>query len=131
MGRLGACLSPSSRGAGLCRPLIMRHDVFVSEMKSSGPAWTCSTCGDKHEGLATTFGPFAPDVWLDDTRSERSKGKCDGHVCLMTERDGADHGYIRGHLELRVADADLDCFVWSVWVELAKDEFNLNLRPLG
>jgi hypothetical protein len=42
------------------------------------------------------------------------------------DRSQGRHGYIRGHLRLRVHEADLDYFVWSVWVELARDEFNLN-----
>lgn len=42
-------------------------------------------------------------------------------MCFMTDRNGGTHGYIRGHLRLRVHDPDLDYFVWSVWVELAKD----------
>jgi len=60
-------------------------------------------------------------------RTQRQrKGDCDGDMCLMTDRKGGTHGYIRGHLRLRVHDPDQDYFTWSVWVELAKDEFNLN-----
>jgi hypothetical protein len=104
----------------------MRHDVFVTKKSASAPEWNCSMCGDEHLGLATSFGPMAPDAWLTDGRSDRRKGECDGHVCFMTDRDGTDHAYIRGQLRLRVDDADLDYFVWSVWVELALDEFKLN-----
>ena len=83
-------------------------------------------CGDEHVGLATVFGPMAPDAWLTDGRSDRRKGDCSGDMCFMTDRQGDTHGYIRGHLRLPVHDPDVDHFVWSVWVELAEDDFNLN-----
>lgn len=103
------------------RSLTIRHDVFVTETNQGAPKWTCSMCGDEHGGLATVFGPMAPYAWLTDERSDRRKGDCDGDMCFMTDRNGGTHGYIRGHLRLRVHDPDLDYFVWSVWVELAKD----------
>jgi hypothetical protein len=104
----------------------MGHDVLVTETKQGTHRWTCSMCGDDHEGLATVFGPMAPDAWLVDVRRDRRKGHCDGDMCLMTDLTGGKHAYIRGHLRLRVHDPDLDYFVWSVWVELAQDDFYLN-----
>lgn len=104
----------------------MRHDVLVTETNQGAQKWTCSMCGDEHVGLATVFGPMAPYAWLDDERRDKRKGHCDGDMCFMTDRTGGFHGYIRGHLRLRVHDSDLDYFVWSVWVELAKDDFDLN-----
>ena len=108
------------------KSLTVRHDVFVTKTNQGAPKWTCSMCGDEHEGLATVFGWMTPYAWFIDERSDKRKGDCDGDMCLMTDRKGGTHGYIRGHLRLRVHDPDQDYFTWSVWVELAKDEFNLN-----
>lgn len=88
--------------------------------------WICSTCGDEHDGLATVFGPEAPDAWLIDERRDRRKGECDGDMCVMPQRKGPSRGFIRGHLRLRVLDSDLNYFIWSVWVELTEADFTLN-----
>lgn len=81
--------------------------------------WTCSLCGESHEGMATVFGAPAPDAWMAATDQERSGGDLGGDQCVIT-LDGTTHYFIRGHIEIPVVDSD-EVFVWSVWCSLSRD----------
>ena len=87
--------------------------------------WTCRTCGEQHEGLATVFGPDAPDPWYAATDEERASGDINADQCVL-ELDGQTHFFMRGQLEIPVTDVpELGPFVWSVWVSLSPESMQL------
>ncbi|MCL2091893.1 MAG: DUF2199 domain-containing protein [Micrococcales bacterium] len=85
----------------------------------TSPGWTCATCGARHDGLATLFGSDAPLPWILATEADRANGELNADLCFLELPDGQLF-FIRGHLEIPVHDADIDTFVWSVWVSLSE-----------
>jgi hypothetical protein len=88
--------------------------------------WRCATCGAEHTGLATVFGPNAPEPWLVASEEVRALGEINADQCLM-QLDGATHHFMRGQLELPVRDAEIGPFVWSVWVSLSADSMRTTI----
>ena len=81
--------------------------------------WRCATCGAEHYGLATVFGPFAPDPWASATDEQHARGEINRDMCVLP-LDDTTHYFIRGELQLPVIDAAVGPFVWSVWVSLSE-----------
>jgi hypothetical protein len=89
--------------------------------------WTCARCGEPHEGLATVFGPAAPDAWLGASEDQRSHGELTDDQCHLTVGDATLH-FIRGHLELPVRDREGKHLVWSVWCSLSTDNMRTTVE---
>jgi hypothetical protein len=90
---------------------------------SDASAWTCTTCGAEHRGLATVFGSDAPWNWHVAGAAERDAGELTGDVCFLPDPDPevGTHFFLRGHVELPLREpvGDATTFVWSVWVSLS------------
>lgn len=80
--------------------------------------WHCATCGAGHGGLATVFGPLAPDPWASATDDQRARGQINRDMCVLPI-DGTTHHFLRGELRLPIRDAAIGPFAWSVWVSLS------------
>lgn len=89
--------------------------------------WTCSRCGEAHEGLATVFGPDAPDAWLAATGAQRTHGELGADQCLLT-LEGTTHHFIRGHIEIPILDREDEVFVWSVWCSLSRESMRTTVE---
>ena len=86
--------------------------------------WRCAVCGQAHSGLATVFGPSAPDPWVSASSEQRSAGELTPDQCVLP--DGATtHHFIRGHIEIPVVDRPGTTFVWSAWASLSEANMDL------
>jgi hypothetical protein len=86
--------------------------------------FTCSTCGQRHEGIPT-FGWDHPIQVLDIPEEEREQ-----RVALGTDDCIIDneHFFVRGCLEIPVTGHD-EPFTWGVWVSLSQENYE-RLREL-
>lgn len=89
--------------------------------------WTCSRCGETHDGLATVFGPEAPTAWLAASDEQRSRGELTPDQCVLPAGDTTHH-FIRGHIEVPIVDRDAETFVWSVWCSLSEDSMRTTVE---
>ncbi|MDP3893301.1 DUF2199 domain-containing protein [Nocardioides sp.] len=89
--------------------------------------WSCATCGADHKGLATVFGPPAPDSWAAASEKERRQGEIDADTCTI-HLDGQELFFIRGHIEIPVHDAPFDFFTWSAWVSLSATSMDTTIE---
>lgn len=86
--------------------------------------WQCGVCQQAHDGLATVFGPTAPDLWADASPQQRRRGTLTPDQCIL--RDGPQrHSFIRGHIEISVVDRPGTTFIWSVWTSLSEASVDL------
>ena len=97
----------------------MRHDGGVSSTDQSQQGWRCASCGAEHVGLAVAFGTPAPAPWEWASPEERAAGELNADMCVLPGPDGSSF-YLRGQLEIPVVDAEIDRFVWGVWVSLSE-----------
>ncbi len=81
--------------------------------------WTCSRCGEVHDGLPLDFvyhepwhwdGPRGADDWLTPD------------LCRWTDDDGNAAFFIRGVLHIPIVDAD-DTFRYGIWSSLSERSF--------
>ncbi len=80
--------------------------------------FTCSVCGERHEGLATDWGFTLPDVvWAIPEAERAEKARFDSDLCLFGERH-----FIRCFLGVPLNDAG-DQFGWGVWCEVGRPVF--------
>lgn len=86
-----------------------------------GDAWVCSGCGSSHSGLATVFGPDAPDSWHDAPPAVRNSGGLTRDQCDL-EWQGREFTFIRGHIVIPIMDRPGEEFVWSVWSTLTPED---------
>ncbi len=86
--------------------------------------WTCATCGDSHDGMATVFGSRAPYSWEQATDGERAVGELNADVCALTLGE-ATHFFVRGHLEIPITDRGGETFIWSVWCSQSRESMTL------
>jgi hypothetical protein len=93
--------------------------------------WRCATCGAEHAGLATVFGPAAPEPWTAASDSERAAGEINADLCLLSRGDGTEQHFIRGEIRLPVLDSTTDLFVWSAWVSLSARNMALTIDNWG
>ena len=80
--------------------------------------WQCVTCGERHDGLATVFGPLEPDPWASATEDQRERGEINRDMCVLPI-DGTTNYFVRGELQIPVVDSAGGVFAWSVWVSLS------------
>lgn len=81
--------------------------------------WTCSRCGEEHEGLPHDLAFDAPSYW-DGGRGPHDR--LDSDLCIWTDDDGNPAFFIRGLITLRVLDDD-DDFRFGVWSSLSETSF--------
>jgi hypothetical protein len=81
-------------------------------------SWTCSRCGEEHEGLPHDLAFDAPKHWDggrdDDVLTE--------DLCRWTDDEGNPNYFIRGVITIPVLDAD-DAFRYGVWSSLSETSF--------
>jgi hypothetical protein len=87
--------------------------------------WRCATCSREHSGLATVFGPAAPELWLRASDAERANGEINADMCYLPLADGSSYQFLRGELHIPVRDAAFDRFTWSAWVSLSEHNMNV------
>ncbi len=82
-------------------------------------SWVCSTCGQSHDGVPTSYGYEAPWSWYTVPNGERAQ-RCflNADYCVIDNRDF----FVRGCLELPIIGSD-EPFIWGVWVSLSKANF--------
>jgi hypothetical protein len=82
-------------------------------------SYICRTCGEKHDGLPTVYGPGAPALWdmLPENKRE-ARGELTDDLCVIDEQ----HFFIRGRLEIPIIGSD-ELFCWLVWVSLSEKNF--------
>lgn len=97
-------------------------------MSDDASTWTCAICGEHHQGLATVFGPPAPEPWLEATRRQRRRGEINDDLCAFEDDAGRERYFLRGHLEIKAPDLEEGQFIWSVWVELDADGWDATGR---
>ena len=78
-------------------------------------SWTCSRCGEEHEGLPHDLAFDAPMHW-DGGKSDNDELTDD--LCVWTDDAAGPAFFIRGLLTLPVLDAD-DDFRYGVWSSLS------------
>jgi hypothetical protein len=83
-------------------------------------AWTCSRCGEEHEGLPLDLSLDAPWHW-DGPHSDADRLTED--LCRWTDADGDPAFFIRGVLHIPLTDAD-DTFGYGVWSSLSERSFD-------
>lgn len=82
-------------------------------------SYTCSICGQNHDGAPMSWGPDAPDVWAAMIPDEREKsGELGTDQCVIDEK----HFFVRGRIEISVA-SKADPFAWLVWIEVSVVDF--------
>lgn len=87
----------------------------------TSPGWRCAICGAQHQGLATVFGPSAPQPWAEVTEEERGHGEIVDDLCFLPGA-GTTRVFIRGHLRIKAPELPDHWFIWSVWVELSAQD---------
>ncbi|MGW4213317.1 DUF2199 domain-containing protein [Lentzea sp. NPDC004789] len=80
-------------------------------------AFTCTCCGEKHDGLPFAYTMAAPAYWSPQL-AEIPGNVLGDEYCLIDD----EHHFVRGRIVLPVHDADED-FEWGVWVSLSKANF--------
>jgi hypothetical protein len=81
--------------------------------------WTCSRCGEAHEGLPLDFGFDEPWHWRGPA------GDADlltEDLCRWTDDAGDAAFFIRGVLHIPIVDAD-DTFRYGAWSSLSERSF--------
>ena len=96
--------------------------------------WTCSRCGEVHEGTPFSWALESPIYWTwipDDERPGR--GECQEDLCWLTDDEGDLAHFVRGTIEIPIVDGsppDEDTFVFGVWASLSRASFE-RLLELG
>lgn len=96
----------------------------------STDGWLCVACGRQHEGLITCFGPDEPHGWHRASPLARLQGRL-AHSFCEVKVEGRLRHYVRGHLAIPVSDGDGSPFLWSVWVEVDRTDFDRLVRSLN
>ncbi|HEX8657994.1 MAG TPA: DUF2199 domain-containing protein [Hymenobacter sp.] len=81
--------------------------------------FTCSRCGEFHEGVPMCFGAEFPDFYYGVPPKERaSRVELTESLCVVDEA----HFFIRGRIEIPVIDSE-EVFCWNVWTSLSEENF--------
>lgn len=103
--------------------------AVVSEQHVEQPVntkWKCNLCDEWHADLPFAYGSPYPDPYFEIPEAERaSRVQTDKDFCVI---DG-EHYFIRGRLEIPVADAD-EVFAWDVWVSLSEASYERSIELL-
>ncbi|MFI6099062.1 DUF2199 domain-containing protein [Lentzea sp. NPDC051213] len=79
--------------------------------------FTCTCCGQEHDGLPFGYSMAAPVYWNPGLAG--SPGNVLGdEQCVIDD----EHHFVRGRIVLPVHDADED-FEWGAWVSLSEENF--------
>ena len=81
--------------------------------------WTCSQCGQEHEGLPHDWAFPSPTYWDGGRDDEDFLGD---DLCRWTDDDGQPGYFIRGILTIPVVD-DGDELRYGVWSSLSERSF--------
>ena len=89
--------------------------------------WTCSRCGDVHQGAPFSWAWDAPIYWTWIPEEERAaRGECHEDLCWLTDDGGDLAHFVRGTIEIPIVDAEdpeEDTFVFGVWASLSQASF--------
>ncbi|WP_434447981.1 DUF2199 domain-containing protein [Lentzea sp. E54] len=80
--------------------------------------FTCTCCGQVHEGLPFAYSMHAPVYWSPEI-AENPANLLGEEQCVIDD----EHFFVRGQILLPVRDAD-DDFAWGVWVSLSPANFS-------
>jgi len=78
----------------------------------------CPSCGDNHKEMPLHFHAPCPNVWMSATEEERAKGKCSLDTCTIKKQY-----FIKGLLEIPVAEHKPAALYWGVWVGVTEEVF--------
>jgi hypothetical protein len=81
--------------------------------------WTCSKCGEEHEGVPLDWAYDEPIYW-EGPRTRHDWISED--LCVWTDDVGSRHYFIRGILPIPVVDGD-ERFAYGVWSSLSERSF--------
>jgi hypothetical protein len=82
-------------------------------------SWTCSCCGQSHEGVPFSFAADYPDNYANMTTEERAdRAICGSDQCII---DG-EVFMLRGLIEIPIHGLD-DPFLWGVWASIFKQDY--------
>lgn len=86
--------------------------------------YTCSRCGEVHDGLPFSYGADAPAYWYAIPEAER-----DGRAVLNDDLCAIDEEFffIRARLLIPVHHGPCD-FEWGVWVSLSERSFRRTIE---
>jgi hypothetical protein len=81
--------------------------------------WTCSGCGEEHEGLRTSWAFEAPAHWPGGPRDDKVAGNFLGADTCVIE---AEDFFVRACLNIPIHGI-ADGFLWGVWISLSRENF--------
>jgi len=85
--------------------------------------FTCSICGENHDGLPTDCGYKLPDdIWAIPKDERASRAKYTADLCQM-----GDRWFIRCLLKIPFVDQP-GYYGWGIWVEVAQSVFDRYLE---
>jgi hypothetical protein len=86
---------------------------------TAAPTFTCSRCGQVHEGPPLAYAADYPEAWAAVPEAERRRRVVMGEEqCIIDKRDF----FVRARLVLPVVDGP-EPFEWGVWVSLGQKSF--------
>ena len=86
---------------------------------AAAATFTCSRCGQVHEGPPLAYGADYPEAWTEVPEAQRSRRVVMGEEqCIIDRRDF----YVRARLVIPVVDGP-GPFEWGVWVSLGQRSF--------
>jgi hypothetical protein len=90
-------------------------------------SWTCSVCGESHEGFAFSWGFREPDYWQERFVEQSSNEYfLNEDICWMIDDAGDPARFVRGLIEIPIVDgADgEESFVIGAWASLSEHNFH-------
>jgi hypothetical protein len=82
-------------------------------------SYLCRCCGERHDGLAMSYGTTAPAYW-DPALAGDEASMLEQEQCIIK----AEHFFVRGRLVIPVTGAPPGTeFDWGVWVSLSRQNF--------
>ena len=88
--------------------------------------WTCSICGESHEGIPLSWGFDAPFQWSDSADEDENAHR-DSDICWYVDEDGERANFVRGTIEIPIVEPrppDEETFMIGVWVSLSQSNFD-------
>jgi len=84
-----------------------------------GDTFTCSRCGQAHEGPPLAYGADYPEAWAEVPEAQRRRRVVmSEEQCIIDRQDF----YVRARLVIPVTDGP-EPFEWGVWVSLGQKSF--------
>lgn len=96
-------------------------------MRETDEGWQCPGCGRHHSGLLTCFGPDEPYAWHRATFRARLRGRLTRDICRVS-LEGVTRFYVRGHLAIPLAGHPEPNFIWNVWAEVRREDYERTKR---